>query len=860
MKKKVNRIVSLVLVASMCITGNAFSDRISQARNVVSGKATVRKIKLNYSRYTLAKGKKLALKAKITPKKASKSSITWKSSKKTVASVSKKGVVTGKKVGTAKITAAVKGTRKKAVCMVKVVSRKANATTQTQTTAKPVQSAGVQAQQPVQIPATNIPNVQTTETPVTQVSAQPEDNTTVQPDVNTTVKPENTVTPSSSSTSKPSVTATVTPVSSPMSGASASPTASPKATSAVITENVTVVTTPVPVATPTPVNDIDASVTNADLLPIQIQYANEYYVVPDQMSLSSNKSIVITFANTSQSKFFERQLSYNASDSNVKCTGMYQAASYQVRKSGNDYVLDIYTISEGLRVSYPIVIQSTRTADCSWIPDISWILYKTNTVAECAQMIKVGDEDKFFIGVSPEYMKAGIESTVHISSVLTSDSYEYGTEDSNGVHYITVKTLSTNVVQKYPVVCGSIDRGGFTVAESGNATSVEDTMLTVYSTDYYQKVYSSIIYGENESLGSAAVFAAENSGSTVTYTKFKHKNVYDGVVKLTYGHQTAYFYCKYIQKSRAVTVTAIQGKTNLITGVGSIESSGKTICTVGGYLDALGDDNVFTYNDGLISPTFVSLEAVSGHADYNYELKVIYKEEEQTVYIRYTKSTHRFLPSGFKYNGSAKYDQELVLITSGSTQKIRIASTYNETTFEENNYWSKLTWNAPYVDASGNPINYAKYKLTTVSGKHYLELWQKDGSYKVKSYEIFYEQLKMPEAADFTRLEEESTTTEANTSGSDTSKDESTDMSKEENIVIKKITSYKEGYDYVKFEIIISGPDATPEKIQLSADEKRRWDSLEYVALTGDAQYTGYFIMKYKTQTRKVYVTYTQTK
>lgn len=64
----------------------------------------------------LKKGKKITLKVL-----NAKGNITWKSSKKKVATVSKKGVVKGKKKGTATITAKVNGKTYK--CKVKVVKK-----------------------------------------------------------------------------------------------------------------------------------------------------------------------------------------------------------------------------------------------------------------------------------------------------------------------------------------------------------------------------------------------------------------------------------------------------------------------------------------------------------------------------------------------------------------------------------------------------------------------------------------------------------------------------------------------------------------------------------------------------------------
>ncbi len=84
--------------------------------------------------YSLDKGKKATLKVIVTPKKAKKS-ITYKSSNKKVATVSKKGVVKAKKRGTAKITVTVKGKNKKSKkTWVKIkVKEKASPENKTQT-------------------------------------------------------------------------------------------------------------------------------------------------------------------------------------------------------------------------------------------------------------------------------------------------------------------------------------------------------------------------------------------------------------------------------------------------------------------------------------------------------------------------------------------------------------------------------------------------------------------------------------------------------------------------------------------------------------------------------------------------------
>lgn len=76
-------------------------------------------ISLNKKKCTLQVGKTVKLKASVKPSKKKKK-VTFKTSNKKVATVSKKGVVKGKKAGKATITAKIKGTKKKATCKVTV--------------------------------------------------------------------------------------------------------------------------------------------------------------------------------------------------------------------------------------------------------------------------------------------------------------------------------------------------------------------------------------------------------------------------------------------------------------------------------------------------------------------------------------------------------------------------------------------------------------------------------------------------------------------------------------------------------------------------------------------------------------------
>ncbi len=81
----------------------------------------VNKVKLNATAKTLHAGKKVTLKAAITPAAASNKKVKWTTSNKNIATVTTGGVVTGKKAGTATITAtATDGSGKKAACKVTV--------------------------------------------------------------------------------------------------------------------------------------------------------------------------------------------------------------------------------------------------------------------------------------------------------------------------------------------------------------------------------------------------------------------------------------------------------------------------------------------------------------------------------------------------------------------------------------------------------------------------------------------------------------------------------------------------------------------------------------------------------------------
>lgn len=155
-------LLAMTMVLSSAFTGvtstSAASSKKVKSVTVKIGSKTVTK-----KTYSLKKGKSVTLKVTVNPK-AAKKAIAYKTDKKAVATVSKKGKVTAKKAGTAKITITVTGKdKKKKTTWVKIK------VTGGATTAQPATTA---AQPTTETPATTqAPVPAKKEVNVTKVSA-----------------------------------------------------------------------------------------------------------------------------------------------------------------------------------------------------------------------------------------------------------------------------------------------------------------------------------------------------------------------------------------------------------------------------------------------------------------------------------------------------------------------------------------------------------------------------------------------------------------------------------------------------------------------------------------------------------------
>ena len=193
-KRKWKQGIAVLTAAALVLTGIT-----------VPGSAGAKaKIRLNKKKVTIKVGGKVTLKLKNAKKK-----VTWKSSKKKVASVSAKGIVRGKSAGTAKITA--KSNKKSYTCTV-IVKEKRDSFVEPDETEMP--GTTVPTAKPTEVPTTKptrVPTAKPTGEP-TKVPVNPTGNPTKAPTGEPTKAPVN---PTSNPTKVPASEAPVNPTSNP---------------------------------------------------------------------------------------------------------------------------------------------------------------------------------------------------------------------------------------------------------------------------------------------------------------------------------------------------------------------------------------------------------------------------------------------------------------------------------------------------------------------------------------------------------------------------------------------------------------------------------------------------------------------
>ena len=199
-KRKWKQGVAVLTAAALVVTGIT-----------VPGSAGAKaKIRLNKKKVTIKVGGKVILKLKNAKKK-----VTWKSSKKKVASVSAKGIVRGKSAGTAKITA--KSNKKSYTCTV-IVKEKRDSFVEPDETEMPGTTTVPTAK------PTGVPTVKPTGEP-TKAPVNPTGNPTKAPASEAPVNP--TGNPTSNPTKAPASEAPVNPTGKPTSNPTKAPTAKP---------------------------------------------------------------------------------------------------------------------------------------------------------------------------------------------------------------------------------------------------------------------------------------------------------------------------------------------------------------------------------------------------------------------------------------------------------------------------------------------------------------------------------------------------------------------------------------------------------------------------------------------------------
>ncbi len=208
-KRKWKQGIAVLTAAALVLTGIT-----------VPGSAGAKaKIRLNKKKVTIKVGGKVTLKLKNAKKK-----VIWKSSKKKVASVSAKGIVRGKSVGTAKITA--KSNKKSYTCTV-IVKEKRDSFVEPDETEMPGTTTVPTAKptgEPTKTPVN--PTSNPTKAPVSEAPVNPTSNPTKVPESEAPVNP--TSNPTKAPTAKPTDVPTTKPTGEPTK-APADPTSEPTA-------------------------------------------------------------------------------------------------------------------------------------------------------------------------------------------------------------------------------------------------------------------------------------------------------------------------------------------------------------------------------------------------------------------------------------------------------------------------------------------------------------------------------------------------------------------------------------------------------------------------------------------------------
>ena len=208
-KRKWKQGIAVLTAAALVLTGIT-----------VPGSAGAKaKIRLNKKKVTIKVGGKVTLKLKNAKKK-----VIWKSSKKKVASVSAKGIVRGKSVGTAKITA--KSNKKSYTCTV-IVKEKRDSFVEPDETEMPGTTTVPTAKptgEPTKTPVN--PTSNPTKAPASEAPVNPTSNPTKVPESEAPVNP--TSNPTKAPTAKPTDVPTTKPTGEPTK-APADPTSEPTA-------------------------------------------------------------------------------------------------------------------------------------------------------------------------------------------------------------------------------------------------------------------------------------------------------------------------------------------------------------------------------------------------------------------------------------------------------------------------------------------------------------------------------------------------------------------------------------------------------------------------------------------------------